>query len=325
MARRSESGAALLSVLLLIALMSVVALGMSEAMLRTLQQARTIDRGGLVSWQVTSVEELGLNGTEALRVETQGALTINTQGLNDRIVVPLGNGVFEGRIVEGSNCLNLNSLAPPQNGSEPDGLAVLAYDTLLETLEFPESQREELVDTLLDWFDADASPRSNGAEDPVYGRLKPPYRTAGGRMANLSELRAVLGYTSDIVDLLRPMICVRPTSDIMRLNLNTLESDQAGLLSVVLSGELSLEEADELLDERPLQGWASVDEFLAEDKVVEVPTTSQNSNLVDIRSSYLVLRALVTNADISQAFEVLYFIEQASPAQLIHRTSGASS
>ena len=319
----AELGAALLSVLLLIALMSVVALGMSEAMLRTLQRAQAIDRNNLISWHITSVEEVGLNGAEALRLGTARALTVNTPGLDERVVVPLGDAVLDGRLREASNCLNLNSLVPPARGTEPDQLAVFAYRVLLETIGFTEPQREELVDTLLDWFDGDDLTRASGAEDRFYTQLDPSYRTPGGRLVNLSELRAVSGYDVRIIEALRPLVCVRPGSQIFVLNLNTLGQEQAALLSVVFSGELELEAAAEFLDTRPLQGWTSVEEFLAEDTVAAIPQTRRNGGLISVQSGYLELEAQLSSGSVVRQFRMLYALEDGSPAKLVHRVSGA--
>ena len=63
--------------------------------------------------------------------------------------------------------------------------------------------------------------------------------------------------------LLEGMLCVLPVSD-SAVNVNTLSPDQAPLLVALLNAAISQEDARALLQQRPENGWESVDQLLAD-------------------------------------------------------------
>lgn len=322
MVKYNEKGAALLSVLLLVTLISIVALSMVEVTLRSLKRAQTVDRSSRVSWQVTSATELGLSEAARLSVATDRQLTKQTEGLGQDLTVPLGSSLLQGRITEASNCFNVNSFFIPDSGTEPDVTALLAYRSLLEIVGFNEAEREALIDPLLDWFDPDSNARPAGAEDAYYTQLRPAYQTSSGRMVNITELRAVAGYTPEILEILKPFVCARPSEQIALLNLNTLEPEQAALLAIVLVSALDMQDTEEILGQRPSEGWQDMEEFAALEKVAEVPDAQRLLTLASLQSTYLMLTARVTNADVSQDFRTLYMLEGGAGAALISHMSG---
>lgn len=58
---------------------------------------------------------------------------------------------------------------------------------------------DELADCLLDYIDADSTPRPNGAEQDYYDQLAKPYQIKNGPLATLEELLLVKGFTGSIV------------------------------------------------------------------------------------------------------------------------------
>ncbi|MBA4105528.1 MAG: hypothetical protein C0485_07195 [Pirellula sp.] len=57
----------------------------------------------------------------------------------------------------------------------------------------------EIADAILDWLDADVSPRTNGAEAEAYAQATPPYEPRNGPIANLDELLLVRGVTPELL------------------------------------------------------------------------------------------------------------------------------
>src|SRR5206468_7622111 len=55
---------------------------------------------------------------------------------------------------------------------------------------------EYIADAILDWLDADDTPRQFGAESDYYLGLNPPYETKNGPLDALDELLLVSGVTS---------------------------------------------------------------------------------------------------------------------------------
>ncbi len=54
---------------------------------------------------------------------------------------------------------------------------------------------QEQIDSLLDWREAELTPRSMGAKDDYYNQLSTPYNTALRRFSSVQELLAVRGFT----------------------------------------------------------------------------------------------------------------------------------
>ncbi len=73
---------------------------------------------------------------------------------------------------------------------------------------FDASQRDALADAILDWRDPDDLRRLNGAEDGDYADAGLPYGARDGPFASVEELRQVLGMTRDLYHRLAPHLTV---------------------------------------------------------------------------------------------------------------------
>jgi len=107
--------------------------------------------------------------------------------------IPIEGGEFEGQLEDMQGRFNLNSLvAPQQNGKlATDTAAVERFQRLLELLEM----EPKWANIIADWIDTDVQPNfPDGAEDPTYTGLTPPYRTANMPLTRASELLALAGF-----------------------------------------------------------------------------------------------------------------------------------
>lgn len=101
-----------------------------------------------------------------------------------RTRVGLGAGEYSYRLSDEEGRLNLNT-APPDR-----------LDRLLQALGLKKVERDTIVDSLLDWRDANEEHRLNGAEsDDYYLRLPVPYRARNGNLESVRELLQIRGVT----------------------------------------------------------------------------------------------------------------------------------
>ncbi|MEM6898979.1 MAG: type II secretion system minor pseudopilin GspK [Pseudomonadota bacterium] len=318
---RNEDGAALLSVLLMVAIMAAIAVAMTDVALRSLSRASAADARGRVAWQITGAEEAGLIAIAELFEATNGELTIDNPVLAEPIVLEAQGGRISGRVSDASNCFNLNALA----GLEDDGeveeqpFALNAYRALLLSLDLSEFEVEALTDALIDWLDADSTPRIAGAENAYYLSLSPPYRTSGQPMADVSELRAVLGYESEVVTALEPLVCVRRDTNLGPFNVNTMQEVHAPLMVTTLGGGVTLQEAEDLLNRRPFGGWQSLDDFLELESVSRINPELVRTNLIGTATNYLEFRGTAYFGNVSADFATLYSINEAETVQIARR------
>ncbi len=101
----------------------------------------------------------------------------------------LGRGLFSYRFVMKPYALDINEL----------GAAALRR--LLETACGLEEgdERSALVDSILDWVDADNNPRAYGAEEEIYQELDPPRHCRNAPFETIEELLLVNGMTRDLL------------------------------------------------------------------------------------------------------------------------------
>lgn len=262
--RQSERGAALLTVLLLVAVIAV----MAGAALEKLRLATRLT-GNVASveqargWALAA-ETLARSRVTNMLARSPDRVTL-AGGWSDRpFALPLpGGGSASARITDGGDCFNLNGLVGKTGPgiyatSEPDRIQ---FARLMRLLAIPPATAERIAAATADWIDSDQQVQPNGAEDPTYLARATPYRTGGTLMADPSELRAVAGVTPEIYATLRPWVCTLPDARPSRINVNTLAPERAALIAMMQPDTLSIGAAQALLAKRPPQGWADTNAF----------------------------------------------------------------
>ncbi|RJF92934.1 type II secretion system minor pseudopilin GspK [Sphingomonas cavernae] len=263
MPRRGEEGAALLSVLLLVAVMAVLA----AAALEKLRLSTHLAANGAAMDQARAfshaAETLALMRITDL-VERDAAKTTLAGGWNgQRTNLPIPGGIAEARVRDGGNCFNLNSVSRGQSATElaasPTGIG--QFVALMEAIEIRPDVARRVAASLADWVDSDDVPGSDGAEDAYYQGLASPYLAANTRLYDVSELRAVAGVTPELYARLRPWVCALPNSELSPINVNTLLPEQAPLFAMLIPGQLNVQTARKMLAERPADGYGSLVDF----------------------------------------------------------------
>jgi general secretion pathway protein K len=122
--------------------------------------------------------------------------------------IPIDNGQFEGQMEDMQGRFNLNSLVTLEGGQlKFDQPAIDRFERLLELLEL-ETKWARII---ADWIDSDIQPNfPDGAEDPTYTGLSPPYRTANMPLTRASELLAITGFGLERYRKLEPFVTALP-------------------------------------------------------------------------------------------------------------------
>ena len=254
-----ERGAALLTVLLLVAVIAVMAGAMLEKLRLSTRLAANAAaaeqaRGWAVAAEALAAVRVGdLLGRSPDRVTLAGGWSDRPFGL------PLPDGgAATARVVDGGNCFNLNGLVTEVSPGiyASDGEARGRFARLMRLIGVPVQVAEQVAGGAADWIDSDDQQQAGGAEDARYTGQAIAYRTAGTLMADPSELRAVAGVTPEVYARLKPWICTLPIAGASPINVNTLSPEQAPLLAMTAPDTLSVDAARGLLARRPLQGWS---------------------------------------------------------------------
>lgn len=317
-----ERGAALLSVLLLVAVMAVIAAMMLDRVsiaTRLAANGQSMTQARLIAY---AAETLAIEQVKEL-VEADAARTVDTTGLLTReFTLPFDNGSATARMLDAGNCFNVNSVVAGQDGQYSlRPLGRQQFIALAMTLEISEGEAAAMADALVDWIDSDQAPQPNGAEDQHYRGLEAPYATADKPVADITELRALRHMTADHYDRLRPWLCALPGSDLSPINVNTLRVDQARLLVMLNPAMISIDRARGVLAARPATGWSSTVDFwrpFAAQGQILGPEIEQQ---VQLKSRWFLLAMRIRSGS-AELEERALIDAQLTPARLVHRSWG---
>lgn len=258
-----EEGAALLTVLVVVAIVGAIAAAALDRLRLSTSLASNFAAIEQARGIATGVEGLLLLTIDDLTARSPERTTL-TGGWNGASrTIPVAGGVVEATVRDGGNCFNLNSLVEGRSGSplaaRPAGIAQFAG--LMTLLGVPEGEAQRIAAAAADWADADEMPLPGGAEDEAYLALARPYRTANTLFAEASELRAVAGVGAETYARIRPWICALPVAELSPINVNTLTPDQAPLVAMLAPRQMPIETARRVIAGRPAAGWANMIEF----------------------------------------------------------------
>ncbi|MCC8474685.1 type II secretion system minor pseudopilin GspK, partial [Xanthomonas arboricola] len=230
-ARRQQRGVALLTVLLLVAVMTLLMVAVLDDLRFGLRRSGNGEAMTQAQWYALGTETIARQRLQALARRDPMRTTLEG-GWNDQpVTFPLDDGAVSVRLRDRGGCFNLNSVvagAPEQWQRSDDGAA--QYRALLEVLGIAPQQAQALTDALVDWIDSDSQPGAQGAEDDRYLQSAVPLRSGATLLAGVSELRAIAGYTPQVIAQLRPHVCALPEARLSPVNINTLRLQDAPVL-----------------------------------------------------------------------------------------------
>lgn len=269
-----QRGVALLMVLLILALMMVLASAMTERTAQMYQQTATTLDNLQAKWYALGAETMAaaLLQRDALDSPNQTHLAQNWAQQGRRFTV--NDGEIYATITDAQACFNLNAINQ-LNGDENAEMPYPAqvFTRLLEYLGSEPLRALQLTAALRDWVDSNREPLLNGAEDEVYMAQSPGYLTGNQPLQDVSELRLLVGMDAALYQRLLPYVCAL-TDDVLQVNVNTLKPAQAALLAALFPAELTVPEAQQLLQTRASTGWSSVAAFLSQPTLQKTDTAA---------------------------------------------------
>lgn len=251
-----QSGAALLSILLIVATLSVAAMVAIEAIARQTDLQKLGARRTSALWAARSAEAAALAGAADLVTASRLPADSGGTGREQTLLLPVESGQIFLTLRELPPCLNLNALANPEEALRAPQAA--AFSVLLEDIGVPLSDATVLAATLGDWIDADQIPQPGGGEDADYASTVRAQRTAGQLLRSRAELAPVPGYTTELLEAIAAFTCTVPHSDGLRINVNALTAENALVLRAATRGALSAADARRFIEARPASGWNSL-------------------------------------------------------------------
>lgn len=280
-----QTGAALIMVLLVMALITVLAVNSSEKI--RYNSARVINQYEYAQayWYALGAEEFA---KEVLKKDIQANTTNLSQDWATRdALFPIEGGTLEGSITDLHNCFNVNALAEGTIEGDRIPAAHHQFNALMLSLEVPQDIAEKLRERIRDWIDADHTPTGfQGMEFGYSTESGLGFQPPNNPILDISELWLLGEISEDMLKPILPFLCSLPDSNSLQVNINTLSTQQAGLLRALLSEKLSLQEATELIEKRPKAGFSSLDEVWTLPQLKDKKLSSQDKASFTLKSSY---------------------------------------
>ena len=316
---KRQSGVALLTVLLLVAVMSVLVMSVLDDIRFGLRRASNAQAMAQAQWYALGAETVAMAQIGKLSAREPGRTTL-VGDWNDRpLVFPVEHGAISARLSDATACFNLNSVVEGATELwQRRDAGSLQFGALLRALDVPAHQADALVDALVDWIDSDSVPGGLGAEDPSYLSRSPAHRTSGALLAEPSELRAIVGFDDAIYTRLRPHVCALPTDALSPINLNTLDETDAVLLSMLTDGALGPDATRRLIRARPPGGWPDLGAFWSHRLLAGVETPESVREQVSLQTRFFALQSQVEYAG-AQVVSSALFEHDADRTRLIAR------
>jgi len=329
-----HKGVALITVMLVVALAAILATQMTARLQLQLQRTANIEENQQAYWFAMGAEAFA---KRILIMSFDGEDNVThlgqfwAQGENS---YPVDYGNITGEITDLQSCFNLNALRSTQSTSPTTAttattattgsgnLAVEALERLILAINIDnisEFEAKDMVDALTDWLDADDLVTNNGgAEDSEYSSKEYPYLPANNYLGSLNELRVVEHFTLNVIDKLKPYVCVIPNTNLHNINVNTIKAEHVELLTAVL--DITQSVAEEIISGRGDEGYQDISDVFVSSELSQL-TDEQKEQLV-IDSEYFTLKTKTTFNNSYFFLSSIMKIENNNQINIISRTIG---
>jgi len=286
-----ETGAALVTVLLAVTLLTVVVVEFTYSA----QVDHHLTHNGLKVLQARYLARSGIN--LALLVLKKDMQHSAIDSLSDDWAralppLPVGAGTVLIRVSDEQGKLNLNALR------NTNGTINGRWREVAERLFALRGLEPSLLDPLLDWLDGDDFPEPRGAEKSHYLNLTPPYTPRNSFLLTLGELGQIESITSALRVRLNEVVTVLPANS-AKINVNTAPSEVLAALFPAVDQE-TLEQFLRTRMETPVRGPSDLRERLGFNPRSPVEALT----LTDVRSEFFAIHTLATVAPVSQGVTV---------------------
>ncbi|PKH85712.1 type II secretion system minor pseudopilin GspK [Colwellia sp. Bg11-28] len=358
--KSGQRGVALITVMLIVALASIIAAQMTARLQTQMQRSTNISFNQQAYWYALGAEAFTKRVLIKAFKDEPDVTHLEQIWAEEGSNYPVDFGEISGEISDLQSCLNLNALHPEAKtkaeaksgtGSSSNSPAAknktksatasstgsrsnsasnkqLPAATVLEALivnlnieGIGNFEAEAMVNALTDWLDSnDIITGSGGAEDNDYASREFPYLAANSYLASVNELRLIEHFTPAVILALTPYVCVLPQNPQHLININTLDAEKPELLQALLGS--SLEDAQEVLSARDSSGYGDVADFLKLKELTKIRLEKWQTASFVIDSEYFKLKASARFNNSYFSMSSMMKVNDTQQIQVISRTIG---
>ncbi|MGY5451713.1 type II secretion system minor pseudopilin GspK [Agarivorans sp. MS3-6] len=316
-----QRGVALLTVMLILAVMVVVASQFSQRLQLDLARATNLQHSLKSNWLLAGAEAFAFKVLKQ-DLEDDDRVHLGQYWATEGMVFPVEDSVIKGQMIDLQACFNLNALGQPNKTDGQPPKVADQFIGLLVAVGVDAYTAEQITDATRDWIDSDTIPHQQGAEDSTYEGLSPAYLPSNMPMVDRSEFRAVYGVTAAIYRRVAPYICAIPEAS-LAINVNTIAVDQPQLLEALFYPDLDNTGAQQVLNDRPDEGYRTLDELMTHPALAPIPLTLPGlRQTLSLNSNYFMAKLQVENEQGQAQMTSVIQRSGTSDLKLIRRSYG---
>jgi general secretion pathway protein K len=335
-AKPASKGVALITVMLIIALIAILATQMTARLQLQMQRTTNIGSNQQAYWYAMGAEAFAKRVLIQSFEENSEVTHLGQMWAQGENTFPVDFGEITGEITDLNSCFNLNALRASDdagsnsskssnsgNASEKSP-ARTAFEELLIAMSIENVgsfEAEYMADALTDWLDADGSiSSSGGAEDNDYAAKEFPYLAANNYLASMGELKVIEHFSVNVINKLKDYACVVPNTHLNRININTIAQDKPEILVAMLG--ISQNEASQALSSRGEEGFTSVDEFFGLSELSKAKIPAEKKEQFAVTSEYFKLKATASFNNSYFALNTIMKVDNKNNIRVISRIIG---
>ena len=256
-----DKGVVLISILLIVLLLSSVAVLFGNKYLLSLKRAQYLEFQTVSLNSFRNIESLSQKIIEDEFRFNSKKLSKNNPIINNEIFLNINDAQIRGKIVDASNCFNINSIVYKENNNYLENTkSAEAFRRIMILYDIENNVIEEMIDQIIDWIDKDSNPRTYGLEDYYYsGPLHSPREYSAMRLfVSVDELKSIPAVKEVNWNIFEKNFCSIPAKEDLSININTLLNEDKYLISAFFPN-MDLNDAEYLIDSIPVQGFENID------------------------------------------------------------------
>ena len=280
MSIKQQQGIALITILVMVALATILAATIAKRQANTAENTAYLMRQNQSLLYAKSAEAFF---SELLVDDANNAGAVDYLQENwakPMPAFPVEDGFVSGTLQDESGKFNLNSLVNAEGVANPQ--AKLWFEQLLLRV----GLSEKLSEAVIDWQDAnDETSGTMGAENGYYQGLPQSYLAANAKFHSVEELKLVRGFEDQKYLQIVDYVSALPTSD-SKVNVNTAPA----MLLASLDPKLDIKAVEQALQKRQanLEHFSNINDLWATEpfKQVNPDVQSQVNALLGVQSNY---------------------------------------
>lgn len=313
----NKPGVILITTLMIVMVMSIISMQISKNFFIALKREAYLDFKNLSYQMLLSSEAQAIETVKREIDSYRNKLTANNPLLTKNFTYDYDIFSLELKIIDGSNCFNLNSIFNISGkGYEVNEPRREWLNRYLQLKLLNPTDIESFFDQLIDWVDLDNQPLNFGAENYYYmGPMSQVNQFTPKRLlVDLSEIKNLpVMRNLNFLDI-ATHLCVIPGSTSQLININTLKPTDTILIASFFN-EKNLEYVESQITSLPQEGYDEVNSFIAKFK----GAANFPAQILSINSKTFKLRTRLIDESFSAELESLVILDVSNSAKVLNR------